>query len=368
SFAGPLGVISSGLSHLYVTEALEKLGIKLSLLKIGTPYPLPEKLVLDFLTKIEKVLIVEEQEPVIEEQIIQLAWRNRLSVELNGKYNGYLPREGEFNVARVTAALTRFLQLEQKASPSLPDLPPLPARPPLFCAGCPHRGSFYAFKQAALGKKIIFCGDIGCYTLGAAPPLAALDTCLCMGASIGLAQGLARIQADTRLVAFIGDSTFYHAGLPALVNAVHQQTPLVVVVLDNATTAMTGHQPVPGLVPGQEQRRIDIGQIARACGVKTILTADPMDLNATQAVASKALNSEEPVVVLLQHPCPQVARTKKRYQVNQNACNGCLTCINELGCPALVPDEDNYVVINTTCSGCGLCQQVCPAAAIEEVG
>jgi len=364
---GPVGVISSGLSYFYVIEALERLGVKLSVLKIGTPYPLPEKPVTDFLTKMERILIVEEQEPVIEEQIIQIAWRNQIPVHLAGKHNGYVPREGEFNVERVTMALTRFLELEQKVSQPGPEIPPLPARPPLFCAGCPHRGSFYAFKQAARGKKVIFSGDIGCYTLGAAPPLAALDTCLCMGAGVGLAQGLARVQPDTRLVAFIGDSTFFHAGLPPLVNAAHQKTPLVVVVLDNATTAMTGHQPVPGLTADQEHRTIDIGQVVRACGVETVLRADPLDLNATLAVAHKALAAPGPALVILQHPCPQVVRPANRCQVDHDSCTGCLTCINELGCPALEP-VDNAVVINSTCTGCGLCLQVCPAEAIEEVG
>lgn len=364
---GPLGIITSGLSYYYATEALNYLGVKLSLLKIGTPYPLPETPVVDFLTKMEKVLIIEEQEPVIEDQIIQIAWLNHIPVELAGKHNSYLPREGEFNVEIVTMALTRFLNMKQKISRPHPQTPPLPARPPLFCAGCPHRGSFYAFKQAARGKKVIFSGDIGCYTLGAAPPLAALDTCLCMGAGLGLAQGLARVQPDTRLVAFIGDSTFFHAGLPPLVNAVHQKTPLVVVVLDNATTAMTGYQPVPGVTADRDHRTIDIGQLARSCGVETVLRADPLDLNATLAVAHKALAAPGPALVILKHPCPQVIRPASRCQVDQDACTNCLTCINELGCPALEPADD-AVVINSTCTGCGLCLQICPAAAIAEVG
>lgn len=364
---GPVGVIAGGPSYFYVTEALKRLGVKLSLLKIGTPYPLPEEPVKDFLSRMERVLIVEEQEPVVEDQVISLAWRHRLPVELSGKHDGYLPREGEFNVDRVAAALARFLKLEQEnPAPGLPAPPPLPARPPLFCAGCPHRGSFYAFKQAARDQEVIFTGDIGCYTLGAAPPLAAMDTCLCMGASLGLAQGLARVQPDTRLVAFIGDSTFFHAGLPPLVNAVHQQTPLVVVVLDNETTAMTGHQSHPGLATGTGQRAVDIARVARACGVETVLTADPLDLEATMAVARQALAAPGPAVVILRHPCPQIAKPATRYRVNADACTGCRTCIEELGCPALVP-ADGAVMINPTCTGCGLCAKICPAAAMEEV-
>ncbi|MBC7323921.1 MAG: indolepyruvate ferredoxin oxidoreductase subunit alpha [Moorella sp. (in: Bacteria)] len=365
---GPVGVITSGASYFYVTEALKLLGLKLSRLKIGTPYPLPEEIVDRFLSRMERVLIVEEQEPVVEDQVIHLAWRRGLAVELAGKHDGHLPREGEFNVDKVAAALTRFLKLEgEKPSPALPEPPPLPERPPLFCAGCPHRGSFYAFKQAAHGRNVIFSGDIGCYTLGAAPPLAAMDTCLCMGAGLGLAQGLARVQPGTRLVAFIGDSTFFHAGLPPLVNAVHQQTPLVVVVLDNETTAMTGHQPHPGLPSPAGRRAIDIARVARACGVTTVLSADPLDLEATMAVARQALDTPGPALVILRHPCPQIDRPATRYRIKAEDCSGCRTCIDELGCPALTPTGDGGVTINAACTGCGLCARVCPAAAIEEV-
>lgn len=365
-FNGTSGVITSGLSYYYVTEGGESLGVNPSLLKIGTPYPLPEKLVLDFLKRVERVLIVEEQEPVVEDQVIRLAWRHRLPVEINGKHNGCLPREGELNPDIVTGALARFLAVEQSGTPDRPGTPPLPTRPPLLCAGCPHRGSFYAFKQAARNRKVIFTGDIGCYTLGAVPPLEAMDTCLCMGAGLGLAQGLARVQPDTRLVAFVGDSTFFHAGLPPLVNAVHQRTPIVVVVLDNETTAMTGHQPHPGLANDNQHKKIDISQVARALGVETILAADPMDLEETLTVASQALAAQEPVLVLLRHPCPQVAKPSGRYRVDETACIGCHTCIKELGCPALVP-AGNGVKIAATCTGCGLCSQICPVAAIEEV-
>ncbi|MBE3573663.1 MAG: indolepyruvate ferredoxin oxidoreductase subunit alpha [Moorella humiferrea] len=364
---GPIGVIAGGPSYFYVLEALRRLGLKLSVLKIGTPYPLPEEPVKDFLRRMEKILVVEEQEPVIEEQVISLAWRHHLSVEISGKHDGLLPREGEFNVEKVATAIARFLNLEQNAAAAaLPPPPPLPARPPLFCSGCPHRGSFYAFKQAARDLDVIFTGDIGCYTLGAAPPLKAMDTCLCMGASLGLAQGLARVQPGTRLVAFIGDSTFFHAGLPPLVNAVHQRVRLTVVVLDNETTAMTGHQSHPGLAAEGGRVAVDIGRVVEACGVETVITADPMDLEATMAAARRALAAEGPSVVILRHPCPQMAKPSTRCRVNPEACIDCRTCINELGCPALVP-TDHGVTINATCTGCGLCAQICPTAAIEEV-
>lgn len=236
----------------------------------------------------------------------------------------------------------------------------------MFCAGCAHRASFYAFKQAAKGRNVLFSGDIGCYTLGASPPLKALDTCLCMGGGMGLAQGLARIQPDTRLVAFIGDSTFFHAGLPSLVNAVHQNTSLVTVILDNETTAMTGHQPTPGLDDTGGSRVIDIGRLSSACGVEKVLEADPLDLEGSIKTAQEALQTPGPVVVIFRSPCVQLSKPSRRFQIIKDNCSNCLTCINELGCPALEPREET-VAINATCAGCGLCAAVCPVAAIEEV-
>ncbi|MBE3580738.1 MAG: indolepyruvate ferredoxin oxidoreductase subunit alpha [Thermoanaerobacteraceae bacterium] len=355
---GRTGVITSGVSYGYVVEAMEQLGVKLSLLKIGTPYPLPQEKVVEFLAHLDQVLIVEEQEPVVEEQVIHLAWRQLIPCHISGKHDDYLPRTGEFNVDIVRAALARFLGV--KSTPPAALTPPeLPQRAPTLCAGCPHRGSFYAFKRAARGQEVIFSGDIGCYTLGAAPPLRALDTCLCMGASLGLAQGLARIEPQRRVVAFIGDSTFFHAGLPALANIAHHKAPVTMAVLDNGTTAMTGHQPHPGM-------SLDIKAIARACGITCVLEADPYHLEATIQAASQALAEPGPSIVLLRRPCPQVTSSERCCTVDPSLCTGCGFCLKEVGCPAMSWKGD-HINIGPTCNGCSLCAQICPAGAIREV-
>lgn len=358
SLRSRIGVITSGISYTYAVEALEALGAEVSLLKIGTPYPLPEEKVVDFLTHLDRVLVIEEQEPVVEDQVIRAAWRHLLPCRISGKQDNYLPRTGEFNVDIVKDALSRFLALEVPPPEELSP-PGLPGRAPMLCAGCPHRGSFYAFKRAAQGRDVIFTGDIGCYTLGAAPPLQALDTCLCMGAGLGLAQGLVRVEPQRRVVAFIGDSTFFHAGLPALANAVHQRAQVTIAVLDNGTTAMTGHQPHPGL-------SIDIASVARGLGVETILEADPYNLEAATAAASQALAAPGPSLVLLRRPCPQITPPTGYCTVDPELCISCGLCLEELGCPALVRKEDG-ISINATCNACGLCSQICPAGAIKEV-
>ncbi|NLG84515.1 MAG: indolepyruvate ferredoxin oxidoreductase subunit alpha [Firmicutes bacterium] len=353
------GVITSGISYGYAVEALEALGVEVSLLKIGTPYPLPEEKVVEFLVHLDRVLVVEEQEPVVEEQVIRAAWRHLLPCRISGKLDDYLPRTGEFNADIVKDALGRFLGFKTPRAEEL-NLPGLPERMPMLCAGCPHRASFYAFKRAAQGRDVIFSGDIGCYTLGAAPPLKALDTCLCMGASLGLAQGLARVEPQRRVVAFIGDSTFFHAGLPALANAIHYRAPVTVAVLDNRTTAMTGHQPHPGL-------SIDILALARGMGVETVLEADPYNLEAAVEAATQALAVPGPSLVLLRRPCPQLTPSTRYCTVDPELCIGCGLCLEELGCPALVRKEGG-ITIKATCNGCGLCSRLCPAGAIKEVG
>lgn len=358
SLQGRTGVITSGISYSYVLEALEALGAEISLLKIGTPYPLPEGKVAEFLAHLDNVLVVEEQEPVVEEQVIRLAWRHLIPCRISGKHDNYLPRTGEFNVDIVKEALARFLGISA-APPEKVSLPDLPHRFPLLCAGCPHRASFYAFKRAARGQDVIFSGDIGCYTLGAAPPLNALHTCLCMGASLGLAQGLARVEPHRRVVAFIGDSTFFHAGLPALANAVHNKANITIAVLDNGTTAMTGHQPHPGL-------SIDLAAVARGLGIETVLEADPYNLEAAVAAASQALAVPGPSLVLFRRTCPQLAPPTSYCTIDSATCTGCGLCLKELGCPALVR-SGNKITINSTCNGCGLCAQICPSGAIREV-
>lgn len=364
-----VGIVAGGVAYNYVQEALAMLGVKASLLKIGTPYPLPQKLVLDFLKQHKRILVVEEQEPVVEDQLIKLAWEQKLPLEIVGKYRNYVPREGELNVNKAAAAVAKFVNLpiSQNNNPVLPELP---VRPPVLCAGCPHRASFYAFKQAA-GKDAVFTGDIGCYTLGNMPPLNAVDTCLCMGASITIATGLSRVEPQRKQIAFLGDSTFFHTGIPGLINAVYNKANITLVVLDNRTTAMTGHQPHPGLgetAVGDSTVTLDIAKIASACGVEKVLVVDPYDLTAAKAAAQEAVDYAGPAVVVMRRECIalKTREHKKPRKINPETCLQCRVCIEELGCPAIFV-KDGQPVIATNCTGCGLCAQICPAGAVEEV-
>ena len=240
---GRLGIAMGGVAAAYAREA----GFPARYLEIATPYPFPEELALSFLREVDAVLALEELDPVIEDALTRLCGKHHLPVRILGKHTGHVPVAGELSVESVRAAMAAFLgQEEQKAAAPAPLEGKLPVRPPVLCAGCPHRGSFYAVKQAMKGQKAVFCGDIGCYTLGNAAPLNMVDTCLCMGASVTMAQGIARMEKDTTAFAFIGDSTFFHTGIPGVVNAIYNGADEVIVVLDNSTTAMTGRQPHPG--------------------------------------------------------------------------------------------------------------------------
>lgn len=366
--AGEAGIIACGVSFNYIREALRLLGQEVSVLKIGTPYPLPEKPVVDFLRRMKRVLVVEELEPVVEDQVVAMARRYGLRLSIAGKRDGTVPREGEFDVDRVAPIVAAFLGVPyQQSAKTLP--PPLPQRSPVLCAGCPHRASFYIFKEAAQGMDVVFTGDIGCYTLGLAPPLEAVHTCLCMGAGIGMAAGIHRVTPRKKCVAFIGDSTFFHAGLPGLINAVYNQAAIVVVVLDNRTTAMTGHQPHPGTgrtATGGETTVVDIASLARACGVTYVREVDPFDTDTALAAASEALHHSGPAVVVMKSPCTKLVKSVTRYRVAAERCAGCEECIRKVGCPAFLPGAEGPV-IGSDCTGCGLCATVCPTDAIERV-
>lgn len=252
----------------------------------------------------------------------------------------------------------------------LPEPPALPVRPPVLCAGCPHRASFYAVKMAMKGRKTIYCGDIGCYTLGNAQPLDMCDTCLCMGAGIGIAQGVYHTEPDTKCFAFVGDSTFFASGITETINAFYNQAEMTLVILDNSTTAMTGHQPHPGTgrtVMGQVVEKVSMEKVLRAIGLTVVETVDPLDYELSVETVKRV--AEEPGVkaIIFRSPCIALTKPSGRSAVNPEKCIACGKCIRELGCPALVLGEDGKKAkIDTSlCTGCTLCEQICPVGAIS---
>ena len=362
---GRLGIAMGGVAAAYAREA----GFPARYLEIATPYPFPEELALSFLREVDAVLALEELDPVIEDALTRLCGKHHLSVRILGKHTGHVPVAGELSVESVRAAMAAFLgQEEQKAAAPAPLEGKLPVRPPVLCAGCPHRGSFYAVKQAMKGQKAVFCGDIGCYTLGNAAPLNMVDTCLCMGAGVTMAQGIARMEKDTTAFAFIGDSTFFHTGIPGVVNAIYNGADEVIVVLDNSTTAMTGRQPHPGTgatMMGGQAKPMSISKVLEGLGVP-VWRASAFDLRAAKAAIAQAAALRGCVrAVVLEGPCVSLVKGAKPLTVDREACLGCRRCVRELGCPALFMQEGKAQIDASLCTGCTLCQQVCPVNCLK---
>lgn len=362
---GTKGVLTGGVSYAYVREGLDALGAACKLLKISA-LPFPEKLVLEFLQGLQQVLVVEELDPVLENQLAQLCGRQGIPLQILGKNTGHIGIAGENSVDGVRKALAGFLGVETTPAPVV-ETPPLPMRPPVLCAGCPHRASFFAVKQAMKGQKAVFSGDIGCYTLGNAMPLDMVDTCLCMGAGITVAQGLQRIEPEVKHFAFVGDSTFFHTGIPGIVNAVYNGTDIVVVVLDNSTTAMTGSQPHPGTgqtMMGTKAAQISIYEVVKALGVSKIVRANPFNQPQAKQAVADVVNEKGVRVILYEAPCIVLEKSKTPLCVNPQTCTGCGLCVTSLGCPALYMQEGKAVINTVQCTGCGLCQTQCNFGAI----
>ncbi|KYK35241.1 MAG: indolepyruvate ferredoxin oxidoreductase subunit alpha [Theionarchaea archaeon] len=354
---GSLGIIASGIAYNYVKEAVSILGMEAEIYKLAVTHPLSEK-VTTFLKRHTEVVVVEELEPVIETEVRAIAQKEGIPVKIYGKE--FIPRAFELNTTRVTNAFKKYKGLPEEVVKDLP----IPVRPPVLCPGCAHRATFYAMKKAA--PKGVYPSDIGCYTLGVVPPISAVDTCLCMGASIGFSCGLSEFISE-KIICSIGDSTFMHTGLPALVDAVYNQHKFVVVILDNETTAMTGHQPHPGTgVTGMGVKvpKVYPEKIAEAMGVHTDVI-DPHDVENAVKVMKEAVNADELRVVIARRKCIflEGAERGEPFYVSDE-CTGCEVCINQLGCPA-IDFVDGKAFINELCYGCGVCAQICPASAIE---
>jgi indolepyruvate ferredoxin oxidoreductase alpha subunit len=382
------GIITSGISYVYVKEALDLLGMgdMIRILKLGMPYPIPKKKIARFLSNAQRVLVVEELEPFVEQQVAALANKERIDVVVEGKEHTGLA--GEMTPRRALNSLCKFLgttrpydskrilNIDEKSRKfSAP-------RPPVLCPGCAERVGFFAMNIVEKSMmeesgEFVRPTDIGCYTIGYMPPLKAVDTNFCMGGGIGLGVGLAQVIKNP-IIATIGDSTFFHAGLPPMVNAVFNNADVTLLLFDNGTTAMTGHQPHPGTgenAVGEETNKIDIEGMVRAMGVQCVKVVNGYNLGQMVRALEEAVRFKGPAVVIARAPCRllQLREWRKTgrevviYGIDRSVCKQCGDCINYFGCPAMHWDKKEVAIDPTLCSGCGVCATkfVCAEGAIK---
>ena len=349
-----IGIITASTSYQYVKEVF---GDSVSILKLGMANPLPVRLVRDFAKKVQKLVVVEELDPIIENHV------RSLGIEVSGK--DILPMIDEFSQNLIAKAFG-------KSTPetySIEDQ--VPARPPVMCAGCPHRGLFYTLKK----NKCTVLGDIGCYTLGAVPPLGAIEMTLCMGASIGALHGFNKVrgaESEGHTVAVIGDSTFMHSGMTGLANIAYNQSNSTVIIVDNSITGMTGHQqnPTTGYnIKGDPAGKIDLEKLCHAMGIERVRVVDPYDLAECDKVLKEELAAAEPSVIISRRPCALLKYVKHDppLKVNTDKCIGCKSCMR-IGCPAISIKNGRAHVDNTLCVGCNVCSQLCNFGAFESTG
>ncbi|MBO5031816.1 MAG: indolepyruvate ferredoxin oxidoreductase subunit alpha [Lachnospiraceae bacterium] len=362
-------VFTSGVSYAYVKEYLKNYE-EVRLCKIATPYPFPEQLVLKALEGVEEVLCIEELSPYIENALLKVIGANQLPIKVYGKLTGHVCLSGENSADSAAKILSSFLGTPSaEGGIDLSDMPALPMRPPVLCAGCPHRASFYAVKKAMQSmpdKKSYFCGDIGCYTLGNAMPLDMVDTCLCMGAGITMAQGFHWTDPGSVCFAFVGDSTFFASGMTGVVNAIYNEADMVLCVLDNSTTAMTGHQPHPGTgknMMGNIVDKVSIVRILEGMGVKKIEVVDPLDLEKAVNTVKECAALSGVKAIIFKSPCIAIRKPSGKMKISEK-CIQCKKCIREIGCPALITVGGKVTIDEGLCTGCGLCSKVCPVSAI----
>ncbi|MDK2810917.1 MAG: indolepyruvate ferredoxin oxidoreductase, alpha subunit [Petroclostridium sp.] len=349
-----IGVITSGIAYQYAREALGNV----SYLKLGMVYPLPEKLIADFVSQVDQVYVIEELDPIFEEHC------KKLGCKVIGKE--LLPILGELSTEIIKEKILG-IKVENKIKPN----EEIPVRPPVMCPGCPHRGMFYVLKKL----KLVVSGDIGCYTLGALPPLESMDTCICMGASVSAALGMEKARGkefSKKLVAVIGDSTFIHSGITGLIDIVYNKGVSTVIILDNSITGMTGHQhnPTTGFtIKGEPTKQVDLVKLANAIGVERVRVVDPFDLDTFEKVVKEEVAAEEPSVIISQRPCALLKHVKfdGPLSINQDKCTSCKMCMR-LGCPAISNQDGKIRIDITLCNGCGLCVKVCKFSAIEKAG
>ncbi|ACZ61948.1 indolepyruvate ferredoxin oxidoreductase subunit alpha [Dehalococcoides mccartyi] len=364
-----LGIISSGIAFQYAKEVFPEA----SFLKLGMTYPLPKNLIKEFSQSVETILVVEELDSVLEDSLC------RMGISVIGKK--YIPRSSELNpdILRESAIKAGILPEIKDTLPKI-NTPDFPKRPPLLCAGCPHTGIFFTLstlgqRSALPGKpkrepKLVLSGDIGCYTLGAYPPLSAMDTCGCMGGSISQAVGMEKVGLTEPVIAIIGDSTFMHSGINGLINAVYNQSKITILILDNRTTAMTGHQGNPGCgiaASGQTVTEVNLEELIKGTGVKNLQVLPAFDLKALRAGLKNAISSGELNVIIVRGECNVICRKRSLPNtIDTSLCNRCDACLL-LGCPAIQRAGDKLLIDPSLCTGsnCNLCSQICPQKAIK---
>ncbi len=347
-----LGIITDSTSYQYAKEVM---GDDASILKLGMIWPLPEQKIRDFAAKVERLIVIEELDPFIEEHC------KMLGLKVEGK--SIFPVLGEFSQNLVAEKLGRPVDAGKKLDE------PIPERPPVMCPGCPHRGLFHILAK----NKCTVMGDIGCYTLGAAPPLSSIDCCTCMGGSVSSIHGFNKAmgpEGEKKTVAVIGDSTFMHSGMTGLANIAYNQSNSTVIILDNSITGMTGHQqnPTTGYnIKGEPAGKVDLEALCHAMGIRRVVVVDPYDLAACNQAVKEELAAEEPSVIISRRPCILLKSVKPQpaLRVSADKCIGCKSCM-KIGCPAISFRDGKAVIDHTTCMGCGVCQQLCPVSAIEK--
>ena len=369
-----IGIITSGVSYNYVREVAEEMELDVSILKLGMTHPIPRKMVSAFIKSNKTIIVVEEGEPYLERQVKELSFNLGCSVEVFGKNSGHFSRLFEYNPDIVSSAFAKILKVKDPTPKAVETKLNLPSRPPTLCPGCPHRSTYYAVKKAA-PKDTVYPTDIGCYTLGRQPPYETADLLFCMGSNAGTACGVS-VSTDQKVVSFMGDSTFFHSGIPPIVNAVHHNHDCVITVLDNRTTAMTGHQPHPGTEidgMGRDAKMILVEDVVKGLGVECIEVVNPDNIEETIEAFKRALAFKGPAVVVSKSPCillelatmRKKGKSPKTYAIDQNKCKKCKACISRFSCPAFYFDEEGNVRIDETqCNGCGICTQVCKFGAI----
>ncbi len=344
-----IGIITSGTCYQYVKEVF---GESVSVLKLGMVNPMPKQLILDFASKVKRLVVIEELDPYIEN------YCKSLGLTPDGK--NILPICGEFSQALIAEAMGLESKKYQTAEK-------MPIRPPVMCAGCPHRGLFYALSK----RKITVLGDIGCYTLGSAAPLSAIDSVICMGASVSGVHGFNKArgeESEKRTVAVIGDSTFMHSGMTGLANIAYNGTNSTVIIVDNSITGMTGHQqnPTTGYnIKGDPATKIDLEALCHALGINRVRVVDPYDLKTTEAVIMEEIEADEPSVIISRRPCAllKYVKTNPPLRVDNDKCRSCKACMR-IGCPAISMKDGKAHIDSTLCVGCGVCQQLCAFDAI----